>query len=78
LDNRKSNLRICTILENSHNKNVSTNNKSGFTGVFFDKESKKWKAYIMCNGVNYHLGFFLDKEKAIQARKNAELKYNFL
>lgn len=78
LDNRKSNLRICTILENCHNKNIPTNNKSGFAGVIFNKKSKKWKAYIMCNGINYHLGFYLDKKEAIQARKKAELKYNFL
>lgn len=78
LDNRKSNLRNCSIAENCHNKNTPSNNKSGITGVLFNEQSKKWRAYIMCNGINYHLGFFNKKEEAIQARKNAEQTYNFL
>ena len=35
----------------------------------------KWKAYIKINQRTIHLGTFSNKEDAIIARKNAEIKY---
>ncbi len=65
LDNRKSNLRICTHQQNT--MNVSNNIK----GVCFDKSRNKWIAHI--KGKN--LGRFSTYEEAIKARKEAEIKY---
>lgn len=74
-DNRKSNLKIVTQSENSQNRSLASNNTSGSVGVSWDKKSNAWKSYIKINQKMIHLGFFDDKNDAIQARKNAELKY---
>lgn len=50
LDNRKSNLRLCTNQENSMNKYENSNNTSGYKGVYFDKNRNKWRASIQYNG----------------------------
>ncbi len=54
LDNRKSNLRICNNQENSFNKNKNKNNTSGFKGVYYDKDRKKWRGSIQVNGKKYN------------------------
>ena len=74
LDNRKSNLRICTTAQNEWNARKSTRNTSGVKGVNFDKSRQKWRARISCNGQRFELGFFNTKEEAIQARYEAEDK----
>jgi len=55
-------------------------NKSGVTGVSFDKSRQKWLAQIIFKGKHYHLGRYDKKEDAINARKDAEEKLhkNFL
>ena len=58
--------------DNVRFNNPSTN-KSGFPGVRLQKS--KWQAYITTNGRNIYLGSFDNKEDAIMARLNAEIKY---
>tara|TARA_R110001583_G_C5453918_1_gene391184 strand:+ start:64 stop:663 length:600 start_codon:yes stop_codon:yes gene_type:complete len=41
LDNRKENLRVCTRSQNSQNKKLRSNSKSGFKGVRHRPEHKK-------------------------------------
>ena len=69
LDNRKSNLRVCTHQQNCFNRSLSTLNKSGFKGVCYDKnhKSKKWRAYITHNAKNMSLGSYKTKEEAARA-----------
>lgn len=55
----------------SRNKPISTN-KSGVTGVRWDKTRKKWIATIEFQGKARFLGRYNDKENAIKARKKAE------
>ena len=55
-------------------KNPHSNNSSGHTGVYFDKRTEKWQAYINFQKKRYHLGLFKNKEQAIRARKSAEKK----
>lgn len=76
LDNRKSNLRICTQHENDMNHKISCTNKSGTTGVRFREDKNKWVAYIYFNKKNINLGSFDKKEDAIKCRLDAE-KYYF-
>lgn len=74
LDNRKANLRLCTIAENVRNAGINKNNTSGYTGVY--KLSKnKWRAAIGVDGKSIHLGHFDNIEDAVKARRDAELKY---
>lgn len=74
LDNRKSNLRLVTNHQNCFNKNVKSDNTSGYSGVNWDKRYQKWRARIK-NGREIHLGYFKTKEEAIAARKESEKKY---
>lgn len=53
-------------------KKKNKNNTSGCTGVDFVKNIKKWRSRIFFKGRYYSLGFFANKEDAINARKEAE------
>lgn len=73
-DNRKQNLRRCKRSENDRNRKLYRNNTSGVTGVFFDKQRKKWVASITLNGKRMTIGRYDIKEDAIQARIAKELE----
>lgn len=75
LDNRKSNLRICTNSQNICNCLTSKNNKSGYKGVYWSKERKKWCAQITINNKTKGLGRYDTIEEAIEARKKAAKEY---
>ena len=66
LDNRRENLRVCTHQQNIYNCKRSKNNKTGFTGVCWDKSRNKFTAYISNNYAHIHLGRF---DNAIDAAK---------
>lgn len=66
LDNRRSNLRICTHQQNQCNRGKQSNNTSGFKGVCWHKGNQKWVAEIRINGKCKHLGYFDDPEEAHQ------------
>lgn len=75
LDNRISNLRIVTNLENHSNMPISKNNKSGVRGVHFNVKCNKWCAQLKYDGEYVLSEFFNTKEDAILARKITENKY---
>lgn len=75
LDNRESNLRICTQQQNVMNRSVSRDNTNGIAGIYWNKKNKKWCARIGLNRKNIYLGSFDTKEEAIEARRQAELEY---
>jgi hypothetical protein len=79
LDNRKSELRICTQSQNLMNKGKSRNNTSGFKGVSWRKDCKKWIALIRKENKTYNLGYFSTKEEAAIAydQKAKELHGEF-
>ena len=74
-DNRKQNLRICTISQNNMNRKMTNRNTSGVVGVSWDKNKKKWEATIRINKKQIHLGLFDNFEDAVATRKQAEEKY---
>ncbi len=67
LDNRKTNLRICTQAQNVHNGPGKPNGSSRFKGVSWNKQSQHWRAYIVLEGKYQHLGQFIDEEEAARA-----------
>lgn len=75
LDNRRDNLRRATIQKNNWNKSKQKNNTSGVSGVSWHKQKQNWSASISCDKKQYHLGYFINKNDAIRARLNAEVKY---
>jgi len=76
-DNRWCNLKSVTREENQHNRRISKNNKSGVSGVSWYKPTRKWQSMICVKGKQKCLGLFSDINLAIQARKDAEIKYGY-
>jgi len=75
LDNRRSNLRICTRYENSLNLNMKKNNKSGFRGVYWNKKDRRWRASIQSREKIY-LGNYETPEEAARVYNEAAKKYH--
>jgi hypothetical protein len=71
LDNRKSNLRVCTDLQNARNSTYRPNNTSGFKGVSLRKKYGTWSADIKINYFHKFLGYFSSPEEAAHAYDNA-------
>lgn len=78
LDNRKSNLRICTKLQNQYNQKKHKGKRhSKYKGVTYRKEliSKPWEAFIYPNGKHIRLGYFKTELEAAEAYNKAAVEY---
>ena len=75
LDNRRENLRIVTVQQNSMNQTMRKTNKSGVSGVCWHKGNGKWEATITYKYKQIYLGSFDTLEEATKARKDAEEEY---
>ena len=75
LDNRKSNLRPCSKLENAKNRSKQHNNTSGVTGVNYNKQKGKWIARIRIDKKETCVYSGDSFEDAVVARLKAEKKY---
>ena len=67
LDNRKSNLRLCTHQENLQNRKKFQNGRSIYKGVSWHKGCEKWTAQYYLNTKKYHIGCFDLEEDAGRA-----------
>ena len=76
-DNSLCNLRVVSRIENQRNTKKNKNNKSGVMGVYKWSNGNKWAASIKISSKTIYLGSYENKEDAIKARKEAEIKYNF-
>ncbi len=74
LDNRLSNLRIVTHQQNSYNKRLYKNNKSGYPGVNYHTRDGKWQASIGKDGKRIFLGHYATAEEANEAYQKAATK----
>ena len=74
-NNRWSNIRPATRVEQMRNAAVRYDSTSGYKGVSWHKAGNCWRAYITVEGRTIALGLYRDKENAIAARKAAEAKY---
>lgn len=75
LNNRRSNLRICTRPQNSLNCARHSRNTTGFKGVYQNKTTGKCSAQIQLNRKPAHLGTFNTAVEVARAydRKAREL-----
>lgn len=76
IDNRRSNLRVCNSSENISCSGMHSNNKSGYKGVSWSKEYRKWRAKLTKNRVQVYSRLFETAEDAALAYNAASLKYN--
>lgn len=70
-DSRRSNMRVATSQQNAMNTAKNATNRSGFKGVHWCKQDKKWKASIRVDGRKKHLGYHRTPEAAAMAYDRA-------
>ncbi len=75
LDNRKANLRICSNSENLRNRKIARNNSSGFKGVHWRKDVRKWRSRIALDNKQKHLGYFDCPLQAAHAYNQAAIQH---
>jgi len=64
-NNRLNNIRIITQRQNTSQSHIKSSSK--FTGVSFEKQTKKWRSTISINGKNKNLGSFTNEIDALDA-----------
>lgn len=70
LNNRRSNLRVCSRSENNRNA-VRHPNKCGAVGVQFHRQHNLFVAFLWFGKRRKRLGYFKTLEAAIEARRSA-------
>jgi len=78
LDNRRSNLRLCTSGQNTMHQKLNGNNTTGFKGVTLDRRAirKLYWARIQVNNKRISLGCYSTPEAAARVYDAAALKYH--
>lgn len=67
-DNRLCNLRLATRSQNYFNKKTSGRNTSGYRGVSWHSQIKRWRAAVWANGKRIESSTFVDAEAAARWR----------
>jgi len=75
LDNRLSNLRICTQANNNRNSKKPINNKTGYKGVSLSPKTMKYLAHITYNKKHHFLGSFDKAKDAAKKYEQAAKRY---
>lgn len=75
LDNRRSNLRICTQKDNARNSSAPINSPTGFKGAVLRPCGKRWQSRIRVDGRMLHLGMFSTLAEALLAYDAAAIHY---
>tara|TARA_R110000868_G_scaffold362154_1_gene624213 strand:- start:195 stop:710 length:516 start_codon:yes stop_codon:yes gene_type:complete len=65
LDNRRENIRVCTIAENNVNRRIF---KNKYIGVCFNAKRNVFRAYIHKDNRCIHIGYFKNEVDAAKAR----------
>jgi hypothetical protein len=77
LDNRRENLRACTLSQNSCNQHIQIRPKSSqYKGVCWDNKRNKWRALIAVNRKRIYLGWFTSEIEAAKAYDQAAVKHH--
>jgi hypothetical protein len=75
LNNCRNNLRVCSHIQNTRNSRRRSDNTSGFKGVHYDTNRKRWIAQVQINGRRSHIGAYRTREEAARAYDLAAVKY---
>ncbi len=67
LDNRRENLRNASPTQNHANRRIYSTSTSGFKGVSWNKNARKWMAYIKIEKRRKYLGLFTSANEAARA-----------
>lgn len=67
LDNRRTNLRVSSVRQQSYNRGVRKESKSGIKGVQWREYIHKYAVSISIEGRRKHIGYLTAKEDAAQA-----------
>lgn len=70
-----ANCRWATNKEQAINRRIKSASKSGITGVRWYEPTQKWQVRIGVDGKGVHIGYFDNKDDALKARLEAEIKY---
>jgi len=76
LDNQKHNLRIVTPSQNQMNRRIHSNNKSGYKGIYQNKNTHKWSAEIQVDGKRISKYGFIYPEDAARAYDELAREYH--
>lgn len=74
LNNQRYNLRLCTNQQNTFNSK-SRPGTSKFKGVSWTTREQKWRAVIMLDNKQTHIGYFDSELHAAKAYNKMALKY---
>lgn len=77
LDNRIDNLRDVSFADNLKNRTLQKNNTSGFNGITWREDNKKWRARVIVDRKVINLGSYSKKEDAERAVLLCREKHGF-
>ncbi|QDV72469.1 HNH endonuclease [Botrimarina mediterranea] len=75
LNNRRSNLRLCTPVENNRNRGPNVSNPLGIKGVYWIPRQRKYRASIRIQGQTKQLGVYDDPLEASRVFDAATLEH---
>lgn len=67
LDNRRSNLRLCEHHQNARNVRPRQGCTSQYKGVYWHRQSGKWRARLRFGGKHISLGLYVSEQDAARA-----------
>jgi hypothetical protein len=76
LNNKIENLREATSQQNSLNRGLRKDNKSGVKNIYWRNDSKKWRVTLNVDGVNKNFGSYYDLEFAKFVAQTMRYKYH--
>ena len=74
LDNRRSNLRIVSHAHNLQNTS-SRGGASAYRGVSWFAPASRWRARATINGIEHHIGYFINELSAADAAREFRLAH---